>query len=105
MGEENTQIVTINGKTVDLSSAIPIRVGDMRQLQKLGVDLSEFQRVAEEKGIPDMEQTANLLLHFTSKCNDKITIEDIDSIEIDEMAVVINMIFNKSKEADPDPNI
>lgn len=101
---DNSKIVEINGKKVDLSNAIPIKVGDMRKLASLGVDLTEFKKAAEEESLPDMNQTANLLFHFAQKCNPEITLEDIDELEITDMADVINKIFDESKEADPDPN-
>lgn len=95
--------VNINGKEVDLSGAIPIKMGDMRKLTALGVDLNEFTKKAESKELPDMDQTANLIFHFANKCNSEITQDDIDEMELDDLADIVNKIFDDTKDAKEDP--
>lgn len=94
------QSITVNGKPIDISKAMPIKVGDLRKLQQHGVDLTAIQRQATSGEIPDMESTSKLVLHFCSKCNPDVTEDDVDELTVDELGEVVSALFS-SEEPEP----
>lgn len=76
----------INGKQVDLAKALPVTIGDLRELKKTGIEINNAEVMR------DPDNLAAFLLHMTRKVDESVTEEDINSISIDRLTEMVNVL-------------
>ena len=74
-------MIKVNGKDVDLGKALPLTIGDIKQLKKTGVDVTRIK----PGETMDIDQVLALVEHVIRKADATITQEDIDSTPINEL--------------------
>ena len=88
--------IELNGKSINLNSALPLTLGDWRKLEELGVSASEL---SENK----MADTIKLLLYVSNKANSDVTVEDIESVTLDHELVQSILDSLRGEDTDVDP--
>ncbi len=72
--------ITLNGKEIDVSKALPLQLRDLRRLKK------EFSIEFGSSGFgDDIEKQAGFYLVVLQKANPDITAEDVDALTINQM--------------------
>lgn len=99
MTDKKPTTVMIKGKTLDLSQAFPMTLGDWEALDKLGVMGNEIDLAKPTVFIA-------ILLHLVKKVDDKMVREDITSIpmrEIPKLTETLRFMMEEeaSKFSDP----
>lgn len=89
---EQDFIVELNGRKIDLSKALPLKIKDWKQLEKVGIPISAL---AEGK----VSHMAAIIFHVLHKADSNVTQEEIDELQL-EGAVVqkITSLINGSQE-------
>ena len=83
--------ITLNGKEVDLDKALPITMGDLRQLKKLGINYpSTFDA-------RDPDHVILFLNHFCKKVAPEVTEGDVESMSLEEALTAMHSLM-KTKE-------
>ena len=85
--------ITVGGREIDLEKALPIVVGDLRKLKKLGVNYPS----AFDPRDPDHQ--ALFLYHFCQKVDPAVTEAEIDLLSLEEVINAVYSLVHK-KEGD-----
>jgi hypothetical protein len=85
---------TVDGKEVDLEKALPITIGDLRKLKKLGVS---YPNTFDAR---DPDQAAAFILYFCQKVVPEITSEEVDLMDISDSLDVMNFIVRTKEGID-----
>lgn len=72
----------INGKPVDLSGIVPLKVGDWRAMQGHGITLDKL-------GSGDVEQLARFATYVAGKANTEIKKADIDALTLPALSAFV----------------
>jgi hypothetical protein len=84
-----TTTVTLNGRTIDLTKAFPLTVGDWKRLKKVGVTPSTLQQQAKEQ---DFEVIAAYLHYAVQKADPTVTMDEIDGLSMKDFAALSAVI-------------
>lgn len=86
--------ITLNGKTVDVSKALPLQLGDLRRLKRdFDIDLS-----VGVSGDPDKKHGFYSVI--LQKANKDITAEDVDTLTLPQMTELANEVNRASETVD-----
>ena len=92
--------VTCNGKEFLLSDAIPLNLGDLRDLEKRGCTIEAFKKW--EKGQITIEEVFQLLFVMLHKLDEEITEEHVEQMHLDESTFKsIEASFRKEETGNP----
>jgi hypothetical protein len=86
-------IYEINGKTADLTRAVPLTLGDYEDLEGKGLNLHDM-------GNMSFKQMRVLVVHILQKVNKEITDDDARSLSMDQTVALqktFNALLNKEK--------
>ena len=83
----------INGKEIDLSRVLPLKVKDWRELEKHGITVAELQKES-------IESFARFAKYCASKGNDSITHDDINQLELEELIAICNDFMPGKKDGE-----
>ncbi len=94
----NPDLLTVNGKQVDLSRILPLTVGDWRRIKgAVGIDLLKL-RGAEVQ--IELDQIVNLAVLVLKKGNPAIVLEDVDTLTPAQLAQLNKRIFTDGGQVD-----
>ena len=68
-------IVEVNGKKADLSTILPLRIRDWKNLKRKGVTIQNLQTA-------DIDDIATIVYYVLSRANPDITQDDVDGLSI-----------------------
>ena len=92
----------IGDKDVDLSKAMPLTIGDMKALKKVGLDLASMRPGTDLDG----DQVLAMIEHVVRKANPAVTIEDLDATPITFLTTIsaeIQELMKVGGNNDPSP--
>lgn len=89
-------IIVINNKSVDIDLALPLTMGDFRNLQRNGVDVTNIKP-------SDFDTQCKYVFFILTKANKEITMEDIDTIEPMAFASLVTRINKNINKEVPRP--
>lgn len=78
--------VQVNGKSVDISGVLPLRMGDWKRLEAAGITPDAFS-----KGLSIIHAT-QFVLYVLRKGNEAVTESDIDDLTTDQFRVIAEQI-------------
>lgn len=82
----------INGKKVDLSKALPLKVKDWRRLKtEYGIEVTTLNN-------PEFDHIVNYVAFVLNKANNKITVDDVDELADNELTELFGYIGDTLKE-------
>lgn len=85
--------ITVNGKDVNIVSALPLTIGDWRKLAARGL-------TDEALAAPTSETTFTLVFYVLNKANKDIVEDDVNSLPVKVFAAVAQQINKLAKEAE-----
>lgn len=86
-------VLIINGKQVDLTAALPIKVKDWKALEKHGVSVTSLSN-------PSVEVLVNFVGYIAHKANPGIDIPDVDEMTMEELLQAVNLISVEKEKID-----
>jgi len=86
--------ITVKGKEIDLEKALPIVVGDLRKLKKLGV------HYPDNFDPRDIDQVVVFLFYFLKKVDSSVTEEEVDSLLLDEVQAPVLFLVSGGKKGE-----
>ena len=92
-------VLTIGAAEVDLSRALPLTLGDMRKLERLG--LTNEAGSLTVAGIEGVAQVLHLLIE---KVNTSIKLADLDSLPVSKVTRAFLFIQKRIMEGEDVPN-
>jgi hypothetical protein len=93
-------MIKVAGKDVDLRKAMPLSIGDIRNLKKVGVDIMAMR---PDQPI-DNEQVLTLFDYVIRKADSSITQEQIDATPMTELLKWSQELQTVMPGPEPDPN-
>lgn len=85
--------LTLNGKELDLSNAVPLTIGDIRHLKKLGYDVLKMDTANLE-----VDQIVGLLKYVCNKVDPSVTDEDIESMPLPWMNALSKVMYAMNED-------
>lgn len=96
-------IIRIGGRAVDVSRALPLKVGDWRKLSAKGVDLTKMSKIGED-GTPRVdlgfEQMCVIVSHVLHKADPSLPPDVLDDLDLDELGSIAAKAMGGSAKAD-----
>jgi hypothetical protein len=90
-----TTTVTLNGRTIDLATALPLTLGDWKHLKKLGITPQVLRRQDQDT---DAEVLAGWVFYVLHKADRAVTQDDIDGLTFGHLARISKVIGDLSNE-------
>jgi hypothetical protein len=87
--------VTLNGRTIDLATALPLTLGDWKHLKKLGITPQVLRRQDQDT---DAEVLVTWVLYVLHKADAAVTIDEIDRLTFGQLARISEVIGKLSNE-------
>lgn len=85
MDKENFK-VTVNGVDFDFNSVLPFKIKDWLALQKLGVDISNFDG--------SLNSMTNIALHLMKKAKPDLQAGFVDELTLTQVSDLAKMVTN-----------
>ena len=92
-------ILILGGVEVDLAKALPLTLGDMRQLEKLGLVTAKG-----DLQVAGMDGIAKILHLLVQKVNKDILLESLDTLAVSKVTRAFLFIQKQIMEGEPDLN-
>ena len=93
--------ISIGDRDYDFALALPITVGDWRQMEKLKL----IDGKTGDVHVVGAEKTAQMILLFAQKIHDETTIEELDKMALRDIIKVAQFLTDEmGKEDDPSPS-
>lgn len=80
--------ITVSGKEVDLAQALPMTVGDMRKLKKVGVDYPGNFNTR------DPDHVVLFIHYFCNKTGQELTEDEVDTLTLKEAMAVLHFLLS-----------
>ena len=83
--------IVLDGRTFDLSSVLPLRVRDWKQLKKLEVFTNQEQ--------DPMDRSFAVVMYVLKKADNTVADDFVDNLTLDEIQLLNDVIAPSEKEA------
>lgn len=87
---------TLNGKPVDLTDAVPLTIGDIRQLKKIGLDVLKFNTESME-----LDQIIGIIKYVCNKVDKGITETDVETMSLPLMNRLSTILYSSQGDELP----
>ena len=96
MSDKKPLRIKLNGKDIDLSNAVPLTIGDIRALKKLGYDVLKLNT-----DTMDVDQIIGLLKYVCNKVDESITEADVETISLPTMNAISRIMYAQREDELP----
>lgn len=87
--------VQVNGKSVDIATALPLLTRDWKAMGKLGITPRRLSRASE-----DVEGVAGYVLYVLNKINPAVTLDEIDSLTFTRLVEIMDQIGDVNRQVE-----
>lgn len=88
--------LNVNGKKVDLSKSLPLRVKHWLELKDRGLDVAKFD--SETLGLVEIVALVHYILE---RANPEVKIEDVHEMSLEELTDIQRYMFREEKPVRP----